>query len=113
MAIQFVTMKIRRNELSTLEESYAAWEIPLIEALFDQAERIGEFTVDRDPPDTLEEYQRLENRYQRPTGLDGTPGQPLVLSVYGAHAPGLANLKRAIGDAVVESKGFADLVGAA
>jgi|SRR5882724_5347457 len=112
MAIQFITMRIRRNELSTLEESYASWEIPLIEALFDQAERIGSFTVDRDAPDALEEYQRLEGRYQRPTGEDGTPGLPLVQSVYGAHAPGLANLKRAIGEGIVESKGFADLVGA-
>lgn len=113
MAIQFITLRIRRSELSTLEESYPAWEAPLIEALFEQTTKIGEHTVDRDPPDTADEYLRLENRYSRPAGEDGTPGLPLVASIYGSHAPGIANLKRAIADAVVESRGFADLIGAA
>lgn len=111
MAIQFITVKIRKNELSTLEESFPEWEIPLVEALFEQCERLGKFTVDRDPPNAQEEFQRLESRYSRPTGTDGTPSMPLVISIYGAHQPGLMNLARAIKEGTVESTGFSDLVG--
>lgn len=111
MAIQFITVKIRKNELSTLEESFAEWEVPLVEALFEQCERVGKFTVDREAPSAQEEFQRLESRYSRPAGLDGTPGMPLVISIYGAHQPGLMNLQRAIQAAVVKSTGFDDLVG--
>lgn len=103
MAIKYVQVKIRRNELHTLEDSYPTWELPILEAMHGSGVTVTkEFAVTRDTPTAEEEYQRLDNRYRRMENEDGSKGMPYVAAVYGQHALGINRLREAIEAAIAD-----------
>lgn len=112
MAIKFFVLKIRSSEHTTFRTETVAWEVPILEAVHadpndgdtgEQAgsnvEVLGEFLVDRDPPNAADEFRRLANKYKRP-GSDIS----VVASVYGNHGVGVQGLARAIADATVDGE---------
>lgn len=105
MSIKGKLISIRRSELHTVEDTVAAWEVPVIAAVHDDGavKVIGDVIIaSRDLPPAKEEYERLEARYKRARNDDGSQGDPVVATVYGQHALGLQMLGRAISDAKVE-----------
>lgn len=102
--LRYLNVAIRRSELATQHREVAAWEVPLIEAVFpDGVEVLNELFVDRPAPDVKDEYQRLAVVYRQSTEEDGSKGPLHVASVYGQHGPGLQALKLAIKENTVES----------
>lgn len=101
MSIKYVSVKIPRSELCTIQEDVPAWEVPILQALHDQATVVGATTREVETPEAADEYARLEQRYPRSVTDDGSIGMPVVAAVYGQHAPGVANLARTIAVSVV------------
>jgi hypothetical protein len=104
MSVKGQVIEIRRSELHTASETMPLWEIPLIEAIHEHGIKVIKEVViaGREPPNPMEEFQRLENRYKRARNEDGSFGLPVVAAVYGQHAAGLQALSRAIEAAKVE-----------
>jgi hypothetical protein len=112
MTIKAVQVKVRRSEVIEPVAIFAAWELPILEAMHLEVAVLQELTLPRDPPDALAEYQRLETRYGRTTNEDGTRGLPFVAAVYGQFNVGQSRLADAIKAATVEAPtGAEDLLG--
>lgn len=113
MAIRFVNLAIRRDELTLTHTSVAEWEVPLLYLVHGE-EMVsvlpGEPWADRDPPEVTDEYRRLEAKYKTPPEDDGRPGQRAVGLVYGAFGAS-PQLRQAIEAATFERP--ADLLGIA
>ncbi len=109
--IRHVHVSIRRNEGATINNSFPAWEIPILKVVHgeDAIEVLGEKLVARDPPEPHDEFTRLNTRYKRGRNEDGSQGTPFVHMVYGEL--GVAKLAAAIEAAVTEAPD-GDLVGA-
>lgn len=87
MAIRYVNLAIRRDELTVLKVSVAEWEVPLLYLVHGEemvTVEAGTPWADRGPPEVQDEYRRLENKYKTPAGDDGSPGQRAVGLVYGS-----------------------------
>lgn len=102
MAIKYVKVKVIRSELHAVIDSYPEWEIPILEAMHQAVERIGEVVHNVDTPDAEGEFERLKNRYGRSENEDGSRGIPYVASIYGQHGAGIQALRRAIEAAVTK-----------
>lgn len=102
MAIRFVKCKVVRSELHQVVADFPEWELPILEAMHQSVERIGDMVINRDAPDAEDEFERLKNRYGRSENEDGSRGVPYVASIYGNHGVGVASLRRAIEKATVE-----------
>ncbi len=83
--IRCVRVEIRKNECSTLNGAYPAWELPILEAVHgpDKVVVVGEKLIDRDAPEPRDEFTRLNTRYKRGRNEDGSQGTPFVHMVYG------------------------------
>lgn len=102
MSIKTQKVRIIRSELHQVVDDYPTWEVPLLEAVHDAVQIIGEgIQSGRELPDAKEEYQRLETRYPRQKNDDGSLGLPSVAAVYGQSTVGVQALKRAINEAAV------------
>ena len=113
MTIKALELKIRRKELAEFVETFAAWELPILEAMHHTVEIVGETTWDREAPETQDEYKRLETRYGRTTNEDGSRGLPYVAAVFGQFNVGMQRLGDAIKAAtVVTPTDVSDLMGA-
>lgn len=107
MSIKGQRIAVRRSELHTQEDTVALWEVPVIEAVHDEGsvKVLAEVIMaDRNLPDAVEEYQRLEARYKRARNDDGSFGDMVVANVYGKHGAGIQALKRAIQGAEVPAE---------
>jgi len=104
MAIKFVKVRVHRGEgnIHQVVDNFAAWEVPILEAVHTAVEVLGEIVVNRAPPEAADEYGRLEARYGRSENDDGSKGIPFVAAVYGQHAVGVAALRREIAAATTE-----------
>lgn len=103
MAIKHQNVSIRRDELTTLRVTVAAWEVPLLHLVHREGavqDLPGEPWADVDPPNVVDEYQRLANKYRSPPDDDGRPGQSPVAAVYGPFGASPL-LKQAIEAAVI------------
>lgn len=113
MTIKAQKIRVRRDEVTAIENTLPLWEIPIMEAVHQSGHgsTLGEEVIlDRAAPEVEDEYMRLEQRYGRMTNEDGSRGVPFVAAVYGTLATGRQNLARAIAEATV-SDDAADLVG--
>lgn len=114
MAIRKLKLKVVRSQMHQIVADFPEWEKPILEAMHEAVEVLGEVVVNRDPPNPAEEYERLTRRYGRSENEDGSRGIPYVGAVYGQHGPGIAALGRAIKEATVDAapESAEDLVGA-
>lgn len=103
MAIKYLKVKVIRSELHQVVDNYPEWEVPILEAMHQAVERLGEIVQNVDTPNAEDEFERLKNRYGRSENDDGTKGIPYVASIYGQHGIGITTLRRAIEQATVES----------
>lgn len=111
MAIRHVNVSVRRDELTVLKTSVAAWEVPILHLVHNEgavSELPGEPWADVDPPKVEEEYQRLANKYRPLRNEDGSPSQLPVAVVYGPFGSS-PQLRQAIQEATFERP--ADLLG--
>lgn len=100
MSIRTQKVRITRSELHSIVEDYPTWEVPLIQAVHEQVQVIGEGVRSGGVlPNPEEEYERLNNRYPRQKNDDGSLGIASVAAVYGHHQVGVQALKRAIKEA--------------
>jgi len=109
--LKFVDVLLVRDAALHIPETVAAWELPILEAVFESVKVNGEFLVTRDAPEVEDEFMRLNNRYGRSENEDGSKGLPYVEAVYGQHGIGHARLAEAIKAATVEADATADLMG--
>lgn len=118
--ITFKVLKIKASEHTTYRLEVAAWEVPVVTAVhtiqdeendtgeagsegISNVEEVGEFLVDRTPPNATEEFRRLANKYKRPDGSDVT----FAAAVYGQFGVGVRALARAIAEATVDGEASA------
>lgn len=107
MAIQYVNVSIRRDELTTIKECVPEWEVPLLQVVHGEGVSIitteGDPVANRESPNVGEEFERLAARYKRSRNEDGSPGEVVVAAVYGnfKNSPQLA---AAIKAATVKAK---------
>lgn len=99
--IKAYVLRVRRNESVTVEATYPAWELPILEAVHPETTVVSETTIDRDPPGAEEEYTRLENRYKHSTDENGAKSLAFVAAVYGQFNGGVQRLQAAIDAATV------------
>ena len=90
-------LDIRKSELSVIRVTVPAWEGPVLQAVHgEEVQFVEEVEINRDPPESAgDEYERLANKYR-----DEADKPPFVHAVYGAFAPGVAALQRAMDDAI-------------
>jgi len=102
--IRCVRVEIRKNESSTLNEAYPAWELPILEAVHrpDNVKVIGEKLIDRAPPNPQDEFDRLVARYGRSRDDNGNYSTHYTHMVYG-QIGGAAQLAKAINEHVVDA----------
>jgi hypothetical protein len=95
-------LDIRKSELSVIRVTVPAWEGPVLQAVHgEEVQFVDEVEITRDPPDSAgDEYERLANKYR-----DEADKPPFVHAVYGAFAPGVAALQKAMDAAITEEKG--------
>jgi hypothetical protein len=111
MAIRYVNLAIRRDELTLLKTSVAEWEVPLLRLVHGEemvTVEPGSPWADRDVPEVSDEYRRLEAKYRMPPHDDGRPGEKAVVAVYGQFGASPA-LRQAIEAATFDRP--ADLLG--
>jgi hypothetical protein len=101
--IRHVFVDIRRNEGATIRNSFPAWEIPILKVVHgdDNVTIVSDKLVNREPPEAHDEFTRLNDRYKRSKGEDGSPGTPFTHMVYGEL--GVQRLQQAIDAAVTEA----------
>ena len=98
--IRYITVKIMRDVLSTVERTVPEWEVPILDSvnsgqlqLVEGKDRI----VDRPLPDARSEHDRLEAAYRGcARSENGTPTASVVAAVYGEGPRGFRALKDAI-----------------
>lgn len=92
-------LDIRKNELMTIQVTVPAWEGPVLQAVHgEEVQFVKEVDIIRDPPiSAIDEYDRLANKY-----TDEADRPPFVHAVYGAFAPGVAALQKAMDAAITE-----------
>lgn len=102
MGIRYIKAKVVRSEMHTIIRDFPEWEIPILEAMHQSVEKLGEIVVNRDAPNADEEYDRLERRYSRSENEDGSRGIAYVATIYGQHGAGRIALRREIEKAVTQ-----------
>ena len=96
-------VKIVRDSNTAYNRAMPAWEIPVVNFIFDagNVQPTGVLDrVDRPHPSAEVEYDRLQRRY----GEDTKSGVPYVTSIYGPGERGIANLQDAIDAAELEEQ---------
>lgn len=92
--MQMVNVLVKRSEHLAIPRAVGAWEVPILELVHgsDKIEVLDEVTeVDRELPEPLAEFERLERRY----GRDEESGRSWVSQAY-AGARGISDLERAM-----------------
>lgn len=100
--MKYAIVNVVLSELHTQQMAVGPWEVPVLQAVHGVADVqiVGEKSVDREPPDAADEFQRLQNRYRAPAGENAIP---YVAQVYGAHGQGVQRLAQAIREAAKSS----------
>ena len=97
--MQYVKVLIKRDTNTTYNTSVPAWEVPVLEFIFEdgniQLTAEVEDVPARDYPDAAFEFDRLTRAY----GADPQSGVAYVASVYGQASAGVRALAKAIAEA--------------
>jgi hypothetical protein len=90
--IKYQVVRIRSNEVTTQENSFPPWEVPILKALHGEAAVtvLDEEVVDRAMPTAEDEYKRLADRYSR----HKEEGNAVVAQVYGLFEAGIEKLEK-------------------
>ena len=93
---------IKRDTQTSQTKGVPAWEVPVLEFIFEDGnvERLetSELVPDQTYPEAAAEFNRLERAY----GVDSQSGVPHVASVYGQAGIGIRALRKAIDEAKAE-----------
>lgn len=101
--MRFINVTVTRDTNHSTANSYAPWELPLLEYLYDTGniEVTGEFVVaDRELPEVNDEFARLASRY----GKNNETGVPHVEEVFGRGQQGIRALAVLIDKELVAPK---------
>lgn len=97
--MRYERVKVTRDTNTVHNIAVALWEIPVLEFLFEDVERLDQFeTVDREYPEPAKELDRLVRAY----GSDPKSGIPHANSVFGNARAGIRSLTKMIEDAKAE-----------
>lgn len=105
MKVNYIHILIERDKMTKVPKVVAPWEIPVYEAVYNDGEpdsgngfaEVGEVEVELDEvPDAESEFVRMRNLH----GFHEKQGVPFVDLAYGRGRAGLAELRRAINDAL-------------
>ena len=97
--LRYINVKVARDpQVAVINKNVPAWELPVLEEVFGEGNivKLGDVSIERDPPDAEAEYKRLGDVY----GGTGNPKVSFVERVYGAGSRGQAEVGKAIAESV-------------
>jgi hypothetical protein len=99
--MRYERVKVSRDTNTVHNRAVPPWEIPVLEYLFEDVERLNVFEeVSGEYPETAKELDRLVRCY----GADPKSGIPYANSVYGNARAGIRSLQKLIDEAKADDK---------